>query len=189
MISASRTLNFADYQARGLRGVFIGQQPMWWPPKQAGDFVDYSIDLSESLAADGERPLLATAQVAPSSSGDVRVADLTLASGVITAWLTHGVPGRFYTIQMQVKTDARRTINLNAFVEVAPPFIEGGAPPVPAGPPNLALDGVVDASGVQVAGTDGNPLFAAPTTWTSKMLVSASGQTVTTTGGLPILSA
>jgi hypothetical protein len=129
-ISSARTLSVADYRPPGASyGVVLGRRPMWWPPKDPLETLDYSLDISPDLIDCGDRISQVSVRAAPSGTGALQIASPAIAGGVVTAVLSGGTGGVNYVVEFNVTTAIRGFHFLyHVFLAVAPPFSEAGEP-------------------------------------------------------------
>jgi hypothetical protein len=188
-VSAFRTLALADYLPTISRGVVISAAPMWWPPKQNFEELDFSLDATAAMQEVGDTFVKASARVSRSGLTDAIVTDLTVSGSVLTVWIDLGSPGTFYSVLIQAWTAVGRSFNWLGYLQVLSPAFEIGTPAVAATPSQTAYDVVVDTSGSPIADTNGAQLLRAPVTWTNRMVSDTSGRTIRNARGLPLLLA
>jgi hypothetical protein len=129
--SAARTiplLSFAGTTPRGRQPVSL---PLRWPPKQPADVLDYSLDATGFLADIEDQVVSVTATPLSVSAGDVAIASLAVAGGLVTAWLAGGQPDTDYTIEVAIATLAGRTMNAACLI-YARAGLPVPSPPLPA---------------------------------------------------------
>ena len=160
-ISAVRKLVLAP--AQWARSSLVPLRALWWPTAEPDDVLDYSLDWSAILADAGDTIASAAVSVAPSGAGELTASSLAVVGGVMTVWLTGGVPGRAYTVRAEIATVNGRTIErliglrINAALATwpfpLPPSLGFGTPVTwGAGAPANALLG---ADGLYLLGADG----------------------------------
>ena len=84
-----------------------------WPDKNPDEVLDYSVFLGDDLEP-GENAVGAMVQIKPSGDGELFVAGhsppiYTDNTPSLIIWLSGGVPGRIYLLQVDVATDQGRT--------------------------------------------------------------------------------
>jgi hypothetical protein len=84
------------------------QRRLEWPVSEPDDVLDYNLDLTAALADVGDTLASATVAVAPSGTGELTPSRLTISGNVITVWLSNGVAGRVYVVQVNAITAAGR---------------------------------------------------------------------------------
>ncbi len=119
----------------GSIGIQSGQNTFWWPAIGFAADLIYTYDVgpqylnpvSDSIAA-------LSLAIMPSGSGELQATDLTAIGNVISVQFASGVPGRTYTIQIQITGVSGRVWNIFGYllVQIVAP---GGWPPVPAPSP------------------------------------------------------
>lgn len=96
--SANRTVYVVPPWQSGLR----------WPPGQPDDVLDYALDASAALIDVGDAISVASACVAPYGTGELSINSISFYGDVITIWVSGGVAGRMYTVNINVTTTAAR---------------------------------------------------------------------------------
>ena len=124
--------------------------PLVWPAKDPGDVLDYELDISAALAGD-PTDQVATVAVTIVPNGDV--GDLTLGSvvgqgAVAVLWLSAGVVGVVYSVQISIGTLKGRVIGRTVLL----PVQQLAAVPPPTTP--LFTD-----AGAVVTDQNGNPIL------------------------------
>lgn len=83
---------------------------MEWPAKDPDDVLDYSIDWSEQLEADGAEGYPDTiSNVVWTVPAPLSKNSQTLGSGIATAWISGGEDGTRYEIRCRITTSGGRT--------------------------------------------------------------------------------
>ena len=96
--SANRTVYIVPPWQNGLR----------WPPGQPDDVLDYELDSSAALIDVGDAISVASACVSPYGSGELSLNSISFYGDVVTVWVSGGVAGRIYTVNVNVTTTAGR---------------------------------------------------------------------------------
>ena len=105
------------------------QPKLVWPTSEPDDVLDYVLDMTAALADVGDTLTSVTAAVAPSGVGELTPSQLSFSEGVITLWLSNGVAGRLYVIEINAfTTDSREfsfyvelPISLDTAIVPSPP--------------------------------------------------------------------
>ncbi len=103
------------------RGVLPSElPPLVWPIKDPGDVLDYSLDLSAALASDPTDQVATVAvTVQPSgNSGDLLVGRVVGSGASAIVWLSAGVPGSTYAVQLAIGTLKGRVIGRTVLLPV-----------------------------------------------------------------------
>ena len=83
-----------------------------WPFAEPDDALDYALDATAALAEVTDTIVSASASVFPSGAGELTPSQLSFtAAGVLTVWLSGGVAGRTYFVQLNATTAAGRTFS------------------------------------------------------------------------------
>ena len=130
--SPARTLVLFASAGSTPKGRQITPVPLRWPAKQPGDVLDYSLDISGFLADVEDQPVTVTATPVSLQLGDISINSITIAGGLITLWLSGGLPGTDYVFEITAQTLAGRTVNAACLISA----ISGlPAPSPPSTPP------------------------------------------------------
>lgn len=94
--------------------------PLVWPIKDPGDVLDYSLDLSASLAGDPtDQVVSVSVSTVPSGGAGDLLVGRTVASGTsAVVWLSAGVAGTTYAVQLSVGTLKGRVIGRTVLLPV-----------------------------------------------------------------------
>jgi hypothetical protein len=94
--------------------------PLVWPTKDPGDVLDYTLDLSQALAGDStEQVATVGVVVTPSGNpGDLMVGQLVGNGARAVIWLSAGVAGTVYSVQVTVGTLKGRVIGRTVLLPV-----------------------------------------------------------------------
>lgn len=84
------------------------QQAYVWPVAQPDDDLDYSIDIAAVLEEINDTIASASVASAPSGTGELTIVSVAINGDVITSWLSGGVAGRTYCIDISVTTTGGR---------------------------------------------------------------------------------
>lgn len=109
----------------------VVQPSLRWPMAGPDEVLDYSLDVSALLSDGADTIASATLAVAPSGSGELTAAALSVIGGVITGWLGPGVAGRNYLVRVVALTLGGRAIERFVGLRVNP---ELATYPLPAAP-------------------------------------------------------
>jgi hypothetical protein len=98
-----------------------------WPAeKQPGDILDYSVDVSAEMnVANGDTVSSVAASIKPSGTGELaiggRVVGLQLYAigGIVTVWLSGGVPGRSYIVRLLVTLSNGKVLDIMGMLRVS----------------------------------------------------------------------
>jgi hypothetical protein len=102
-----------------------------WPIAEPNENLDYSIDISAALAASSDGLTQVAVSAAPSGTGELTVQSVNVVLGVITAWLSGGVPGRTYQVRIDALTNQGRVFEM---VVILPIDAQYAIPPIPLPP-------------------------------------------------------
>lgn len=114
--SPARTLTVPRRDATP-RGFVPAPMPLRWPNKAPGDTLEYTIDLAQLLDTT-DTLSSASAAVSPSVSGGLASDDVTVDDTSVTLWLSDGVDGVDYEVQLTASSEAGRVIQVNIAVYV-----------------------------------------------------------------------
>jgi hypothetical protein len=107
--------------------------PSWWPAKQQGATLDYSLDISSAVNPDIDFVLSVSAAIAPSGAGEMALSDIIVFENVITLTCSGGVQSRVYTIMLTVTMTDGRIFDFLVY-QAVPPGLRGYAVPVAPSP-------------------------------------------------------
>lgn len=79
-----------------------------WPTAQPDDDLDYSIDVGAVLSEINDTIESVSVSSAPSGTGELSIVSVAINGDVITSWLSGGVAGRIYCIDIRMTTAAGR---------------------------------------------------------------------------------
>jgi hypothetical protein len=136
------------------RGVVASDvPPLTWPVKDPGDVLDYAVDVSAALAGDPTDQVATVAvDVQPSgNSGDLLVGRVVGSGTSAVVWLSAGVPGTTYAVQLAIGTLKGRVISRTVLLPVQQ--LAATAPPTNP----LTTD-----AGSIVTDQNGNPILTSP---------------------------
>jgi hypothetical protein len=124
--------------------------PLAWPTKDPGDVLDYSLDISAALAGDTTDQVVTVAVTTQPSGGasDVQVGRIVASGTSAVVWLSSGVAGTIYSVQLTVGTLNGRLIGRTVLL----PVQQLAATPPPSNP--LFTD-----AGSIVTDQNGNPIL------------------------------
>lgn len=108
--------------------------PMVFPAKTPADVLDFTVDL-EAWLEDGGWDIMQAITVTPGTTtpGDVAIGSpLIVSAGLITSWLSFGVPGATYELEYLVATEFGRSLTFTVSVPVLNTL---PVPTPPMGPP------------------------------------------------------
>jgi hypothetical protein len=127
--------------------------PLVWPIKDPGDVLDFSLDLSAALAGDptDQVSTVGVTTVPSGNPGDLAVGRVVAAGASAVIWLSAGVAGTTYSVQVTVGTLNGRIIGRTVLL----PVQQLAAVPPPASP--LLTD-----AGAVVTDQNGNPILIGP---------------------------
>lgn len=112
----------------------IGPQVLQWAVAEPDDYLDYYLDVTAPLANLPTSDLIAnvTASALPSGAGELTIQSVNqISNSVVQAWLQGGVPGRLYTIKLDIATFYGRQLSYQVLLPIDPlPYL----PPVPVAP-------------------------------------------------------
>jgi hypothetical protein len=108
------------------------QQKLVWPTSEPDDVLDYKLDMTAALADVGDTLTSVTAAVAPSGTEELTPSRLSFSGGVITVWLSHGVAGRLYVIQINAFTAANREFSFYVELPISLDTAITPSPPPPS---------------------------------------------------------
>jgi hypothetical protein len=94
--------------------------PLVWPAKDPGDVLDYELDISAALAGDPtDQVSAATVTIVPSGNpGDLSLGRVVGQGSVAVLWLSAGVVGVTYAVQISVGTLKGRVIGRTVLLPV-----------------------------------------------------------------------
>ena len=127
--------------------------PPVWPSKDPGDVLDYEIDTSAALL-DSEADALATVTATVLPSGELTVGTTSTMGQVAVLWLSGGIAGTIYTVQVTLGTVGGRTLARAVML----PVLALASPPAAGGPGGAAL---TTLAGVVVTDGYGAPILVA----------------------------
>lgn len=85
--------------------------PLSWPVKDPGDVLDYQFDIAPALIGnDGDIIFTLDISIAPANPGDLTLNSSVADGGRAVLWLSGGQAGTIYTINLNIGTEAGRTI-------------------------------------------------------------------------------
>ena len=124
--------------------------PLVWPSKDPGDVLDYSLDISAALAGDATDQVVTVAVATQPSGGasDLQVGRVVASGASAVVWLSSGVAGTIYAVQMAVGTLKGRLIGRTVLL----PVQQLATAPPPSNP--LTTD-----AGNIVTDQNGNPIL------------------------------
>jgi len=97
------------------RGFVPAPMPLSWPDHAAAADLDYSIDVAQLLDST-DTVSSASAAALPGVPGGLTVGDVDVDGTMITVWLSGGVDGVDYEVQLTYSTDSGRTDQMNIAV-------------------------------------------------------------------------
>lgn len=106
--------------------------PLSWPMAEPDDHLDYGLDVSAAISDASDTITSASACVAPSGVGEVVASNLSVSNNVITLYLTGGVAGRQYTVNLTANTAAGRTFVWYVYLPIDPTLASVPIPPPPS---------------------------------------------------------
>jgi hypothetical protein len=115
-ISPSRRLIIPKRDATP-RGFRPAQLPLVWPIKSPGATLDYSINIAQLLDST-DSVAAVSAAVLPDVPGGLTIDDTDVFGTTATVWLTGGVDGTDYEVQVTLSSDAGRIEQMNIAVRV-----------------------------------------------------------------------
>jgi hypothetical protein len=124
-------------------------QPPYWPPKDPGDTLDYSVDISEAIAGnEGDVIMTLDVVISPNNPGDLTLQSSSADGDIAILWLTGGFAGTIYEVTVTIGTNSGRvigrTINL--------PVVALATPPVPP-------SALTDQTGAPITDQTGAPIL------------------------------
>jgi hypothetical protein len=124
--------------------------PLVWPIKDAGDVLDYSLDLSAALAGDvtDQVATVAVAIQPNGAAGDLQVGRIVGSGTSAVVWLSAGVAGTTYAVQLTIGTLKGRVIGRTVLL----PVQQLAATPAPSNP-------LTTEAGSVVTDQNGNPIL------------------------------
>ncbi len=95
--------------------------PLYWPPKDPGDLLDYELDASPALVGD-EQDVISTinVQIVPNAAGDLTLNSVEAQGSIAVLRLAAGRPGVVYSVQITITTAAGRIIARAVWLPVLP---------------------------------------------------------------------
>jgi hypothetical protein len=108
------------------------QPPLTWPTAEPDDSLDYSLDVTAAIEDATDAITVATAMVAPSGTGEVVASNITVANNVISLYLTGGVAGRTYMVNLTATTAANRVFQWYVYLPIDPRLAAVPVPPPPS---------------------------------------------------------
>lgn len=85
--------------------------PLSWPAKDPGDTLDYVVDISEAVAGDaGDTITTLDVSISPNNAGDLALQSSSADGTEAILWLSAGIPGTTYTVNLSIGTNAGRLI-------------------------------------------------------------------------------
>lgn len=127
--------------------------PLVWPIKDPGDVLDYSLDLSAALAGDptDQVATVGVTTVPSGNPGDLLVGRIVGSGTSAVMWLSAGVVGTTYAVQVSVGTLKGRVIGRTVLL----PVQQLAAVAAPANP-------LITDAGSTVTDQNGNPILVGP---------------------------
>lgn len=122
--------------------------PLAWPAKDPEDVLDYELDISAALSGDKDTIATIDVSIAPSGASGLMLMSASADGCVAVLWVSGGVAGTVYSVQVSIGTTAGRTIGRAIFLPVLAM--------VSALPPTSAL---TTGSGLVVVDQAGNPIL------------------------------
>jgi hypothetical protein len=94
--------------------------PLVWPTKDPGDVLDYSLDLSAALAGDPTDQVAAVGvTIQPNgNTGDLQAGRIVGSGTSAVIWLSAGVAGTIYAVQLSIGTLKGRVIGRTVLLPV-----------------------------------------------------------------------
>jgi hypothetical protein len=108
------------------------QLKLVWPTSEPDDVLDYVLDMTAALAEVEDTLVSVTAAVSPSGTGELTPSRLSFSGGIITLWLSHGVAGRLYVIQINAFTAAGREFSFYVELPISLDTAITDSPPPPS---------------------------------------------------------
>ena len=147
--SALRTIVWPQYAGGGTRFSLPAMLPAIWPSKNAGDQLDFALDLDAWLADEGDQLVGIDAAVA-AADGSVEPTDLavvwsTILGGRPTVMLSAGRPGIAYLVTLTLSTLQGRRVQVP--VRLAVTTLTASLAPLPAPVAQSCLLGLTTPSG------------------------------------------
>jgi hypothetical protein len=131
-------------------GVLQTQPPaLVWPVKDPGDVLDYVFDLSDALAGnDGDAIATLDVSISPNNTGDLTLHSSSADGDLAILWLSNGVAGTTYAVNVVVGTDSGRIFSRTVSLPVA----------ALTTPPSSASNVITDQSGAPITTQSGAAL-------------------------------
>lgn len=110
--SRARTVPFPVPGDCAMRGVSVRPFPQAWPPKAAGDALDYSVDYTSWLADCSDTIIaIAVKDVTPAPASGLTIDWAAFVNGVVSLGLSGGQARLAYEILLTVTTAQKRTVS------------------------------------------------------------------------------
>ncbi len=132
-VTTLRALSLANVPPNAAFGALAAAPAQRWPVRQPGDLLDYALDVSFALFDVADDLAAVAWSASPSGPGELTAVSVGVEGGVITGWMSGGMPGRVYVVRIEATTIAGRKFEWLAGIQVS--AILGPIPlPAPASP-------------------------------------------------------
>ena len=109
--STSRLLALDGFSFYPRGTAFCPQPPLSWPPKDPGDTLDYTLDISGAVAGnEGDAIASLDVSVSPNNPGDLALVSSSADGDLAILWFSAGVAGTVYQVTVTVGTNSGRVI-------------------------------------------------------------------------------
>jgi len=103
-----------------------GLNVLQWPTSVIAENLDYAINIAAPI--DQLADVVTSASVSVAPSGELVIASVSVANNIVTLLMSGGVPGRIYTIRLDVATARDNTFS---WLATLPMSAVGAIPPIP----------------------------------------------------------
>lgn len=149
--SNARTVQIDSFIPVPRGSTAVAPPPLNWPTKDPGDVLDYQLDISPALVGnDGDTIATLDVSIVPNNPGDLVLNSATTDGSLVVLWLSSGVAGTVYTVNILLSTTNGRSLQRAVLL----PVLYLSVPPVP---PNA----IETALGIVLTDQNGNPLLTA----------------------------
>lgn len=99
----------------------IGRSPsiLIWPAKDPSDVLDYEIDIGPAiLGNEGDSIAAINISATPAATGDIVVTQVAADGEIAVVWISGGVAGTIYVVQVTISTASGRTLHRSILLPV-----------------------------------------------------------------------
>ena len=90
---------------------FSSQPPLAWPPKDPGDTLDFTLDISGAISGnEGDAIASLDVTISPANPGDLTLTSSSADGDLAIMWFSAGFAGTVYQVTVTVSTNSGRVI-------------------------------------------------------------------------------